>query len=553
MSHMLQPSIILLKEGTDTSQGKAQLISNIDACISVVDTIKSTLGPRGMDKLINDGNKATISNDGATIMNLLEIEHPAAKTLVDIAKSQDSEVGDGTTSVVVIAGELLKEARTYIEEGVHPQIVIRGFRQACNYALKYLDQLAEKVTEKDPSALRDLLAKCAATSLNSKLIGGPQRDFFARMAVDAVMKLDDSLDLNLVGVKKVHGGSLQDSFLVDGVAFKKTFSYAGFEQQPKHFKDPKILLLNMELELKAEKENAEIRLSDPKQYQQIVEAEWKIIYEKLDNCVKSGAKVVLSKLAIGDLATQYFADRGVFCAGRVPEDDLKRVSKATGGSVQTTVTKLIPEVFGTCASFEERQVGNDRYNILSGCPEAKSATILLRGGGEHFIDEAERSLHDALMIVRRTLKHSEVVAGGGAIEMELSKLIKEQSNSIQGKTQLIIKAFAKALEVIPRQLADNAGIDSTDILTKLRQKHSTDGKWYGVDIKNDGIFDCYESFVWEPKLVRQNALSAATQAACLILSVDETIKNPQSQQQQQQGMPGGGQPRGGMSRMGGRR
>lgn len=549
---MLQPSIILLKEGTDTSQGKPQLVSNIDASISVVDSIKTTLGPRGMDKLINDGKKATISNDGATIMNLLEIEHPAAKTLVDIAKSQDSEVGDGTTSVVVIAGELLKEAKNFVEEGVHPQIIIRAYRQASRLALKFLDELAEKIKEKDESSLRELLAKCAATSLNSKLIGGLERDFFARMAVDAVMKLDESLDLNLVGIKKVSGGSLQDSFLVDGVAFKKTFSYAGFEQQPKYFEDPKILLLNLELELKAEKENAEIRLKDPKQYQQIVEAEWKIIYEKLDNIIASGAKIILSKLAIGDLATQYFADRGVFCAGRVPEDDLKRVSKATGGSVQTTVSNLIPEILGTCAVFEERQVGNERYNIFKGCPEAKTATIVLRGGGEHFIDEAERSLHDALMIVRRTLKHTDVVAGGGAVEMELSKLIKEHSNTIEGKSQLIIKAFAKALEVIPRQLSENAGLDATDILTRLRQKHATGGKWFGVDIKNDGICDCYENFVWEPKLVRKNALSAATQAACLILSVDETIRNPKSEQPNQQPLPGR-QPRGGMSRMGGRR
>jgi T-complex protein 1 subunit eta len=351
--------------------------------------------------------------------------------------------------------------------------------------------------------------------------------------------LDEDLSLDMIGIKKQSGGAMEESLLIEGVAFKKTFSYAGFEQQPKKFVNPKILLLNIELELKSEKDNAEIKIDDVDKYQSMVEAEWNIIYDKLEKCVTSGANIVLSRLAIGDLGTQYFADRGLFCAGRVQDEDLKRVAKATGGSVQTTVNNLIPEVIGTCALFEERQIGSERYNLFSGCPQSKTATIILRGGGEQFNEEAERSIHDAIMVVRRASKFSSVVSGGGAIEMELSKYLNEYSRTIEGKQQLIINAYGRALEVIPRQIAINAGFDSTDILNKLRQQHAQGGKWYGVDIRNEGVCDTFESFVWEPALVKLNSLTAATEAASLILSVDKTLRNPKNEEG-----PTGGPPQG---------
>lgn len=525
---MLQPAILLLREGTDTSQGRAQCISNINACLSVSDVVRTTLGPRGMDKLMFDTRRVTISNDGATIMKTLDIVHPAAKTLVDIAKSQDAEVGDGTTSVVVLASEFLREAKAFVEEGVHPQLVIRAFRQSLQLMLRKLNELQVSLADKDRGELRGLLVRCAETTLQSKLVSG-QGNFFAQMVVDAVMALEDDLALDMIGMKKVPGGALQESFLVQGVAFKKTFSYAGFEQQKKLFLQPKILLLNLELELKAERENAEINIKDPAQYQAIVDAEWDIIYSKLDKIVKSGANIVLSRLAIGDLATQYFADRGLFCAGRVPEDDLRRMAKATGALLQTSVNNLVPEILGSCGQFEERQVGNERFNLFTDCPHMRTATIVLRGGAEQFIDEAERSLHDAIMIVRRAMKHTSVVAGGGAIEMELSKFLKDESKKIAGKAQLMIAAAARALEVIPRQLADNAGFDSTDILNKLRQAHFQGKTWAGVDINEGGICDTFASYVWEPTIVKRNALDAAIEAACLILSIDETVTNPESE------------------------
>lgn len=519
----MQPQILLLKEGTEDSQGKPQLISNINACQTVAEAVRTTLGPRGMDKLIVDRNgKATISNDGATIMKLLEIIHPAAKTLVDIAKSQDAEVGDGTTSVVLLASEFLKQEKAYVEEGVHPRYIIKAIRKATELIVDRIEEIAPKV-EKD----RSLLEKCAATALSSKLIH-QQKEFFSKMVVDAVLMLDDLLPLNMIGIKQVQGGALEDSVLVDGVSFKKTFSYAGFEMQPKRYESPKIALLNVELELKAERDNAEIRVESAKEYQKIVDAEWQILYNKLELIHKSGAQVVLSKLPIGDVATQYFADRDMFCAGRVPEEDLRRTLKACGGAVLTTVSDLSDSVLGKCTVFEEKRVGSERFNFFRGCPNAKTCTIILRGGAEQFLEETERSLHDAIMIVRRMIKNDSVVAGGGAIEMQLSKTLRDYSRTVAGKEQLLIGAIAKALEIIPRQLCDNAGFDATNILNKLRQRHAMGECWYGVDVTKEDISDNFEKCVWEPAVVKKNALIAASEAACLVLSVDETIRNPKS-------------------------
>uniref|UniRef100_A0A6Q2XRN2 T-complex protein 1 subunit eta n=1 Tax=Esox lucius TaxID=8010 RepID=A0A6Q2XRN2_ESOLU len=475
---MMPTPVILLKEGTDTSQGVPQLISNINACQVIAEAVRTTLGPRGMDKLMVDSRgKATISNDGATILKLLDVVHPAAKTLVDIARSQDAEVGDGTTSVTLLAAEFLKQLKPYVEEGLHPQTIIRAFRSATHLAVKKIKDISVTVKKDDKKEQRELLVKCAATAMNSKLIAG-QKEFFSEMVVEAVMMLDELLPLKMIGIKKVQGGALEDSQLVAGVAFKKTFSYAGFEMQPKRYENPKIALLNVELELKAEKDNAEVRVK----------------------CVE-----------------------------------------ACGGSIQTSVGSMTDDVLGRCEVFEELQVGGERYNFFKGCPRSQACTIILRGGAEQFMEETERSLHDAIMIVRRAIKNDSIVAGGGAIEMELSKYLRDYSRTIPGKQQLLIGAYAKALEIIPRQLCDNAGFDATNILNKLRAKHAQGGMWYGVDVNNEDIADNYLACVWEPSIVRINALTAASEAACLILSVDETIKNPRSSVD---GPPGGGRGRG---------
>lgn len=465
-------------------------------------------------------------------MKLLEIEHPAAKTLVDISMSQDAEVGDGTTTVVLLAVEILKQMKPFVEEGVHPQILMRSIRDASMLAVKKVEEL--KVTfDKDSDQFKDMLLKTASTALNSKLISSHQ-DLFAPMIVDAVSSLDVSLEdlRGMIAIKKIPGGDVRQSFLVKGgVAFKKTFSYAGFEQMTKSFKNPKILLLNVELELKNEKDNAEVRIENPEEYQSIVEAEWQVIYDKLDACVDCGANIVLSKLPIGDLATQYFADRGLFCAGRVEEGDMRRVAKATGAAVQTSTNGIYEGVLGTCAEFEEKRMGDETFNVFTGCPCSQTSTMVLRGGTEQFIAESERSVHDSLMVVKRSLMSRSVVAGGGAVEMEVARHLREHALTIEGKGQLIVNAFAKALEIVPRQLCENAGFDPNDILSALRRKHAQDedGKWFGVDIENGDMMDTFEAGVWEPSDNKSNSFASAAEAANVILSIDETVINPRSQ------------------------
>ncbi len=528
--NMLNQPILVLKKGTESTKGKEQIISNIEACLAVVEVMRTTLGPRGMDKMIIGDNGTTISNDGATIIKLLSIEHPAAKSLADVAKSQDNEIGDGTTSVMIFAGELLKEAKQFINDGISPQIIINGYWKALQLARKRLEECAITINDKSEDEKRNLLLRCAQTSLNSKLIAN-YKEFFSKMVVEAVEKLEGYKDKDLIGIKHVTGGSITDSLLIDGVAFKKSFSYAGFEQQPKKFENAKIIILNVELELKSEKENSELRISNPEDFQSFVDAEWKIINKKLENIINSGANVVLSKLPIGDLATQYFADRNVFCAGRVTSEDIERVSKATGASLLQTCNDISEKSLGTCGVFEEKQIGAERFNLFQNCPNSKTATIILRGGAEQFIEEAERSLNDAIMVVRRASKAASIVSGGGAIEMELSKYVRDEGMKISGKEQIIILGFARALEVIPKTLAQNSALDAIEIMNKLRQKHyKEDDCKFGVNCFEGGIIDTYVNFVWEPTILKDNILNSATEAACTIISVDQTVKNPKSEQ-----------------------
>ncbi len=492
---------------------------------------------------------ATISNDGATILKLLDIVHPAARALVDVARAQDAEVGDGTTSVVVLAGELLKQAKPYIEENVAPQVIIRAYRVAAELAAGKISSLAVPIPRENAAEFRQLLERCARTSLYSKVISG-QGEFLSKLVVDAVLSLDPKdPDERLIGMKRVPGGAVEDAILVPGVAFKKTFSYAGFEQQPKTFENPGILCLNVELELKAERDNAEVRLEKVSEYQAIVDAEWQLIQQRLETIAATGAKVILSKLPIGDLATQFFADREIFCAGRVPSDDMERILKATGAPLHSTVSDLSSiNPLGIALKFEEKQVGGERWNFIYTRgkpivintftvtihlldPENKTTTntpatttLVLRGGSDQFIAENERALHDAIMIVRRALVADTFVAGGGAVEMELSRFLREEAKSHPGRDQLLLSAFAKALETLPRQLCDNAGCDATDLLTQLRKAHGVSGQiWAGLDLESGSVIDTLAAGIWEPAIVKVNMVAAACEAACTILSVDLSI------------------------------
>lgn len=486
-----------------------------------------------MDKLIVDAKgAATISNDGATILKLLDIVHPAARALVDVARAQDAEVGDGTTSVVLLAGELLKQAKPFIEENVAPQVIIRAYRLAAELAANRIESLAVPIPRDQAVEYRRLLERCARTSMYSKIISG-HGDLMSKLVVDAVLSLDPrDPDERLIGMKRIPGGAIEDAMLVQGVAFRKTFSYAGFEQQPKQFTDPLVLCLNLELELKAERDNAEVRLEKVSDYQAVVDAEWQLIHDRLESIAATGAKVILSKLPIGDLATQFFADRDIFCAGRVPAEDMNRILRATGAPLHSTVSDLQGEkACGRAVSFEERQVGGERWNfLLTQGPETdplatRTCTLLLRGGSDQFIAEIERALHDAIMVVRRALFAEKFVAGGGAVEMELSRFLREEAKTRPGRDQLLLAAVARALEALPRQLCDNAGCDATDLLTQLRKAHAVNNQiWAGLDLETGSVIDTLAAGIWEPAIVKSNMMAAACEAACTILSVDLSIK-----------------------------
>uniref|UniRef100_A0ACB8E9B3 T-complex protein 1 subunit eta n=1 Tax=Sphaerodactylus townsendi TaxID=933632 RepID=A0ACB8E9B3_9SAUR len=523
---MMPTPVILLKEGTDTSQGVPQLVSNINACQVIAEAVRTTLGPRGMDKLIvDDRGKATISNDGATILKLLDVVHPAARTLVDIAKSQDAEVGDGTTSVTLLAAEFLKQIKPYIEEGLHPQIIIRAFRTATQLAVRKIQTIAVTIKKTDFEEFKGLLEKCAATALSSKLIA-QHKDFFAKMVVDAVMLLDELLQIKMIGIKKVQGGALESSQPeVAGVSPQRRRKpslngFESFEMQTKKYKLTQDCPVERRIgtQAMAEKDNGR-RLPGHcgRRVEHLVRQAREAAHLEARNwCFPSCPSAYI--------ITQYFADKGhvvlalVECRGRSQENHDEPVEDPSRPKRQ----RLTPGRPGAFAHSLRR------YNFFTGCPKAKTCTIILRGGAEQFMEETERSLHDAIMIVRRAIKNDSVVAGGGAIEMELSKYLRDYSRTIPGKQQLLIGAYAKALEIIPRQLCDNAGFDATNILNKLRAKHAQGGMWYGVDVSNEDIADNFEAFVWEPAVVRINALTAAAEAACLIVSVDETIKNPRS-------------------------
>lgn len=435
---------------------------------------------------------------------------------------------------MLLAGELLKQAKPFIEENVAPQVIIKAYRLAAELASTRISSLAVPIPRQHAEEYRRLLERCARTSMYSKIINN-QGDVLSKLVVDAVLSLDpNDPDERLIGVKLIPGGSIEDTTLVQGVAFRKTFSYAGFEQQPKSFLAPPVLCLNVELELKAERDNAEVRLEKVSDYQAVVDAEWQLITDRLESIAATGAKVVLSKLPIGDLATQFFADRDIFCAGRVPAEDMQRIIRATNAPLHSTINELSTTTScGRALKFEEKQVGSERWNflytqdpaieILAG--SARTCTLIIRGGSEQFMAEIERALHDAIMIVRRTLTAEKFVAGGGAVEMELSRFLRDEAKTRPGRDQLLLAAVARALEALPRQLCDNAGCDATDLLTQLRKAHAVNNQvWAGLDLENGCVIDTLVAGIWEPAIVKGNMIAAACEAACTILSVDLSIK-----------------------------
>ncbi|KRH94135.1 T-complex protein 1, eta subunit [Pseudoloma neurophilia] len=506
-------------EAQDTREGIPQVIANIDSWLSVAETLKTTLGPYGRDKMFLINDEIIITNDGATILKNLRLEHPAAKLLAIISESQDKEVGDGTTSVVLLACEMLKQLKNLISEKFDIKFIKNSLKDVQKKCLSALDSLKINFTD-------DILYKIAQTSLTSKILKY-NNHYFSQMLVDTLKNIENLDDERLLGIKKVTGGSISDSIMVNGVAFEKCFTYAGYEQQPKKIENPKIICLNIELEWKKERENCEIRMNNVEEYQSIVDTEWKLIKDRLDQIIETGANVVLSSLPIGDYATQYFARKNIFCSGRVPKEDLFRVIHSCGGRIYNS-THFFGEL-GTCQLFEECQVGKLRYNFFKGGSQ-KSYTLLLRGPGADILNEVERSVHDAVMVIKKTLKQKDVVTGGGSTEMELARILRDHANDTRDKNAFFVYLqVSRAFEIIPYQLSKNFTHDAMEVIQKLRYDHAHNNPHSGVSITK-GTGNMLIDGVLEPLLVKKSMIKAAISAVSTLLMVDTTIISPKSQQ-----------------------
>ena len=482
-------------------------------------TIKTTLGPSGMEKFLKKKTgENIITNDGATILNNIFFSNPISKIIAEVAKSQDFEIGDGTTTVCLFSLELLRAMRNLIVDGVHPKKIANVLKKGAALATQFLNESSKTPKCNNIDSFRRTLISCCATSLNSKLISG-KRHIFSEMIVDIGLFMGSEFDLNMVSVKGILGGNLMDSFFIKGIIIKKPFSYAGYEKQHKKIYYPTILLLDNELEIKTEKNHADIKINKISDFRFIIDSEWSIMYEKLDKISKLGANVVFSKKSIGDLATQYFSERGIVCGGRVINDDLSRISKGTGARIVTSCHNLIPDYCGKCRILEEKQIGNERFIVLAGCP-TDTITVALRGGNMKLLNETKRCLNDGIMVMKRVVKNRKIVGGAGAIEMKISAKIRKYSKKIGGQEQLILSKFAQSLEIVPRTLCENAGLDFLSIISCLKNKHYENDCWLGIDIEKGSVFDSIVNFIWEPVNVKINAIQAATEVVSILSTVN---------------------------------
>ncbi len=533
--------ILILKEGTGRRRGREAQRNNIMAARIIGDVLRTTLGPRGMDKMLIDSlGDITITNDGAAILDEVDVEHPAAKMMVEIAKTQDDMVGDGTTTAVVLASELLKRAEELIDQNVHPLIVVSGYRKAAQRAVELLDKIGIIVDPEDRATLR----KVALTSMASKAVGAA-REPLADISIDAVKmiteKRGDKLvaDIDNIQIIKKEGKSLYDSQLVKGIIVDKEVVQAGM---PKTVTNAKIALLDCPLEIEKTEFSAEIRIKDPTQMQAFLDQETHMLEEMANKITASGANVVFCQKGIDDMAQHFLAKQGILAARRVKQSDMEKLARATGGKIVTNLEDLGAKDLGTAGLVEERKVGDDKMVFVEKCRTPHSVAILIRAGLERMVDEAERAINDALSVVSDVIEKNKVVPGGGAIEAEMAKEVREYATKIGGREQLAMEAFAEALEVVPRTLAENAGLEPIDILVGLRAAHEKEkGHVMGVNVFTGKIVDMERSGVIEPLAVKEQAIKSATEAASMILRIDDVIAATKPKE----GKGPGGMPEGG--------
>ncbi|MBS7651383.1 MAG: thermosome subunit beta [Candidatus Bathyarchaeia archaeon] len=514
--------VLILKEGTTRSVGREAQRANIQAARVVAECVRTSLGPKGMDKmLVASFGDVTITNDGATILKEMDVQNPAAKMMVEVSKAQDQEVGDGTTTAVVLASELLTKAEELIDKDVHPTVIVDGYRQATEKALEILDKIAMKVAPDDRKALKDV----AMTSLGSKLVS-EYSDYMADIAVDAILQVAEKtpegwkVDVDDVKVEKKAGGSLTDTRLIKGVVIDKEIVHSGM---PKSIKNPKIALLNCPLEVEKTEFDAKINIQRPEQMKAFLDEEERILRGMVEKVKAAGANVLLCQKGIDDVAQHFLAKEGIAAVRRVSEKDMEKLAKATGAKIVTNIDDLKPEYLGSAELFEERKISDDKMTFIEGCVNPKAVSILIRGGTERIVNEAERSLHDALCVVRDVVREPAIVAGGGAPETEVASQLKRWAEKLTGKEQLAAISYAEALEAIPMTLAENAGMDPIDILVELRSRHEKGEKWAGVNVFEGKVDDMSKLKVYEPLAVKRQVVKSASEAASMILKIDDVI------------------------------
>ena len=514
--------IFVMSEDAERQTGEDAQENNIAACKTVAKAVRTTLGPKGMDKMMVDSvGDLVVTNDGVTILEEMDIQHPAAKMMVEVAQTQEEEVGDGTTTAVVLAGELLKQAEDLLDQEIHPTVITRGYRMARQRSTEVLDHISEEVSLAD----EDTLQKVAMTSMTGKSAEA-SRDYLAEIAVKAVRQVaeekDDHIliDKDMVKVEKKEGGTIDETELVQGVILDKEKVHGGM---PSTVEDARIALLNSPIEVKETETDAEINISDPSQMKNFVEQEEEQLREMVEALDQAGANVVLCQKGIDDMAQHYLAKKGIFAIRRVSTSDLDNLAKATGANIVTSITDIDSDDLGNAGTVEERLVGGDSMTFINDCPEAKSVSILIRGGTEHVVDEIERAMEDAIGGVSSALRNGRVVGGGGATEVELAQNLRDYADSVGGREQLAINAFADSLEVIPRTLAENAGFDPIDTLVDLRNKHDDGEVWAGLDVSSGKSEKLFDKGVVEPKQTKTQAVQSASESAEMILRIDDVI------------------------------
>ena len=528
-----QTPIFILKEGTSREKGKGAHKNNIAAAKAIADAIRSTLGPRGMDKMLVDSmGDVVITNDGVTILKEIDVEHPAAKMLVEVAKTQDAECGDGTTTSVVLAGELLKKAEELLDANVHPTVIAAGYRMAAEKALDVMEANSLKISTKDTQKLK----RIASTALRSKIAdqAGELLSDISVQAVKAVAEMRGTrfvVDVDNIQVVKKQGGSINDTELIEGVILDKEPVHTGM---PHHVEEPKIALLDSSLEIKKTEVDAKIQIREPAQLQAFLDQEEATLKGMVETIVTSGANVVFCQKGVDDLAQHYLAKNGIYTVRRVKKSDMEKLSKATGADIVTDLDDLKKSSLGTAGEVDLRTIGDDKMTFVSGCKKATAVSILLRGGTEHIVDEMERSLHDALSVVAVAIEDGRIAAGGGASAIEIALKLRDYAATVGGREQMAIDAFANAMEIVPKTLAENAGLDSINAILDLRQAHKKGQKYAGLNVYTGKVVNMMEAEVIEPLRVGKQAIHSATEAAVMILRIDDVIAAKAGG-----GMPGG--------------